>query len=102
MNTKPRALYIVMWEPTPEQDFQWPSDEHIAARLALPGFISHRRFRSAKGDPRFIQIYEIEGPEVFETPEYKKLNAGIAPIGQDSELSRANGVRLRRRIYIEE
>jgi hypothetical protein len=57
-----------------EQEFnRWYWEEHVAERLACPGFISARRFRAIEGSPRYIALYKIEGPEAVRTPEYLAL-----------------------------
>jgi hypothetical protein len=49
---------------------QWYFEEHVPERLSCPGFISARRFRVIEGSPQYLAIYEIEGPEALQTPEY--------------------------------
>jgi hypothetical protein len=57
-----------------EDEFnRWYFDEHIAERLACPGFISARRFVAVHGQPRYLALYEIDGPDALATPEYQGL-----------------------------
>jgi hypothetical protein len=72
-----QALLLVMLDIDPsvdEGDFnRWYFDEHIAERLACPGFISARRFVAVQGQPRYLALYEMESPDALTTPEYQRL-----------------------------
>jgi hypothetical protein len=60
----------------------WYFEEHIAERLSCPGFISARRFEAVEGSPRFLAIYDLEGPEALQTPEYKGLAGSPAKVNK--------------------
>ncbi len=55
----------------------WYDEEHVPERLAGPGFVSARRFRlcegSSAGQSRYLAIYELDSPQVLDTPEYLAL-----------------------------
>jgi hypothetical protein len=70
------GLLLTMTEPTPEMEEEfnaWYDTEHMAERLAIPGFISARRWVFAKARPgtgKYLATYELSSPEVLTTPEY--------------------------------
>jgi hypothetical protein len=86
MTDRPRALLLVMLEHDESVDDlefnQWYYEEHIPERLSCPGFISARRFRAVEGEPRYLAIYELEGPEALQTPQY--LRYAHSPIIGDN------------------
>ena len=56
----------------------WYDNEHIPARLAVPGFGSVTRFRAADGaQPGWLALYEIK-PGVLDSPPYKGLAASAS------------------------
>ncbi|HEX7124615.1 MAG TPA: hypothetical protein VF406_02420 [Thermodesulfobacteriota bacterium] len=69
------GLLLTITEPRPEHDEEfnaWYDTEHLAERLAIPGFLSARRWQrdGAPGEGRYLATYDLESPEVLETPEY--------------------------------
>lgn len=69
------GLLLTLTEPPPamEEEFNaWYDTEHMAERLAIPGFLSARRWRRdcAPGEGRYLATYELTAPEVLDTPEY--------------------------------
>ncbi|MCL4800064.1 MAG: hypothetical protein KJ025_10795 [Burkholderiales bacterium] len=69
------GLLLTMTEPAPrdEEEFNaWYDTEHLAERLAIPGFVSARRWVAdlAPGAGKYLATYELERPEVLETPAY--------------------------------
>ena len=69
------GLLLTMTEPPPAMDEEfnaWYDTEHMAERLAIPGFLSARRWvRDCKpGEGRYLATYELNSPGVLETPEY--------------------------------
>jgi hypothetical protein len=53
---------------------RWYDEEHIPERLACPGFLGARRYKSVEGGPAYLTIYDLEGTEALESPEYKALS----------------------------
>ena len=49
---------------------RWYEEEHGPERMAMPGFVSMRRFRSSDGAPQFLAIYELESPDAATSPTY--------------------------------
>jgi len=55
---------------------QWHSCEHIPERVSIPGFLAGRRYRAMDDVPRFLMMYETEGPQVLTSAAYMAaLNA---------------------------
>ena len=70
-----RGLLLTMTEPPPamEEEFNaWYDDEHMAERLAIPGFRSARRWVTdcAPGGGKYLATYELDSLRVLESPAY--------------------------------
>ena len=94
------GLFYVYTEPgtVDEAEFNdWYDHEHGPARLAVPGFGGARRYRALDDQkPAWLALYELDGPEVIESPDYKAL------AGQASARDKAVGAglaTLERRVY---
>jgi hypothetical protein len=72
------GLFLAYSEPgsVPEAEFHdWYDNEHLPARLTVPGFESATRYRALDGlKPPWLAVYDIV-PGTLETPEYKALYA---------------------------
>ena len=72
MSSQPGILAI--WNdvrPGREADFEtWFQSEHLAERLAVPGFRFGRRHEAISGAPRFFVFYVTDGPEVLTSKSY--------------------------------
>ncbi len=72
---KGKAINLV-WFDMPkekEEDFnRWYNEEHLAELLAIPGVLSAARYEAVSGSPKYLAAYELESPEVRDTPEYKE------------------------------
>jgi len=70
------GLLVTMTEPPPEMEEEfnsWYDTEHLPERLAIPGFISARRWVAMNrkpGEGQYLATYELESTEVLGTPEY--------------------------------
>jgi len=66
-----------MWDMDPSIDDEefdtWYVTEHMPKRLACPGFISGRRYRSVSGSPRYMVIYEVESADALNSTEFTSL-----------------------------
>ena len=62
-NQKGSGLLMV-WADVPadkEPDFNRSyNEEHLAERLAIPGFLSGARYEAVKGGPKHLAVYELE------------------------------------------
>ena len=60
-----QGMLLVMTDidPTIEHDFnQWYEQEHLAERMAIPGFLRARRFTAIEGSPKYLALYDLESP----------------------------------------
>ena len=70
------GLLLTMTEPPPqmEEEFNaWYDTEHLPERLAIPGFVSARRWvdpQAAAGTGKYLATYELKSQEVLQTPGY--------------------------------
>lgn len=71
-----KGLLLTMTEPPlpMEEEFNaWYDSEHLPERLSIPGFSSARRWvdpHAPVGTGKYLASYELEHPQVLETPEY--------------------------------
>jgi hypothetical protein len=70
-----RGLLLTMTEPPPamEEEFNaWYDDEHLAERLAIPGFRSARRWVAdvPAGGGKYLGTYELDSPAVLQSAAY--------------------------------
>ena len=81
-NKKGTGLLMV-WCDVPadkEDEFNhWYNEEHLAERLAIPGFLSAARYEAVKGGPKHLAYYELESVAVLQSEAYKKVSANPTP-----------------------
>ena len=79
---------LMVWCDVPadkEAEFnRWYNEEHLAERLAIPGFLAAARYEAVKGGPKHLAYYELESADVLQTPAYKKVSANPTPWTQRS------------------
>ncbi len=71
---KGKGLFMVWVDISAEkeEDFnRWYNQEHIDELLAIPGVLNAARYMAVSGSPRYLACYELENPEVRDTPEYR-------------------------------
>jgi len=94
------GLFYVYTEPgtVNEAEFHdWYDNEHGPARLTVPGFRRVLRYRALdEQKPTWLALYELDGPEVIDSPGYKAL-AGQAS-DRDKGVMAALGT-LERRVF---
>jgi hypothetical protein len=57
--------------PGREAEFEeWFQHEHLAERLAVPGFLLGRRHEAISGQPRYFNFYVTQSVEVLKSPAY--------------------------------
>jgi len=99
--TKPRGLLLFMTDVDPklEDEFnRWYEDEHLAERMAIPGFITARRFQALEGSPKYLALYELESPDVLQSAPYRHfVGAGKTAWTKRMESIFING---RRNVYV--
>jgi hypothetical protein len=73
---KGNALLMV-WADVPadkEPEFnRWYNEEHLAERLAIPGFLSAARYEAVRSGPKHLACYELEDAAVMESPAYQRV-----------------------------
>ena len=74
MNANNATGVLAIWNdvaPGREAEFEhWFKSEHLAERLAVPGFRLGRRFEAIAGAPRYFVYYLAETTEVLTSPAY--------------------------------
>jgi len=50
--------------------FEWHNREHMAERVAIPGFLRGRRYIALDGTPEFCTLYEAQSLAVLTGPDY--------------------------------
>jgi hypothetical protein len=62
--------------PGREAEFEtWFQHEHLAERLALPGFLIGRRYEAIVGQPRYFNFYVTQSVEILKSAAYlERLN----------------------------
>jgi hypothetical protein len=68
---------LLVWtdiDPQQEDDFnRWYDREHMAERVAIPGFLWARRYRAVdERERRYLALYRAESFGSFTSPAYKK------------------------------
>ena len=59
-----------------EKEFnRWYNEEHIQNLMAMPGFLNAARYVAVSGGPKYLACYELESPEVINSPEHTRLLA---------------------------
>ena len=94
------GLFYVYTEPgsVDEAEFHdWYDHEHGPARLTVPGFGPAYRYQALDGEkPPWLALYELDRPDVIDSPEYKALSANAS----DRDKFVAAGLAtLDRRVY---
>jgi hypothetical protein len=83
--------------PVPEAEFtDWYDNEHVPARLSVPGFSDVRRFQAADGEvPSWLATYDL-APGTLASPEYKALAENAS--AREKSIMSSLGI-LDRRVY---
>jgi len=88
MTAKKGTGLLMVWADVPadrEAEFnRWYNEEHLAERLAVPGFLNGARYEAVKGGPKHLAVYELESAAVMESPAYKQVQASPTPWTQRS------------------
>ncbi len=72
-------IVFVDVDPEAEDDFNaWYDNVHIPDILGCPGWLSASRHVCLEGGPKYVAVYEITGPEAYESPEFLAIK-GFGP-----------------------
>jgi hypothetical protein len=77
-----KGVYVVRTRPADwhEDDYnRWYDEVHVPEVLAVPGFVSARRFRSEDGD--YLAIYELEADDLDAVLADFRSRTRTAPVG---------------------
>lgn len=99
INKNGLLLFMTDIEAAHEAEFhRWYEEEHLAERMAIPGFISARRFEAIEGSPKYLALYDLETADVLQSAAYRHISgAGKSPWTKRMESLFING---RRNVYI--
>lgn len=98
---QPQALLYVQMDPPPgaEDAFHAWYDDHMAARIAVPGFLNSSRYRAIDPEgPRHLAVYDLTDASVLTSPAYEALREREANNPRDREM-RASFPFVERRLY---
>jgi len=71
-----KGFLLVLMQPpaTLEEEFNaWYDTEHLAERLAVPGFETALRYVCIDGAPRYLALYDLVAADVLNSPAYLKV-----------------------------
>ena len=72
-------MVLVDVDPAVEDAFNaWYDEVHIPQILACPGWLSASRRVCLEGGPKYAAIYDISGPEAYDTAEFAAIK-GFGP-----------------------
>ena len=74
--TDPCGLLLFMTDVDPALGDEFPcwyEEEHLVERMAIPGFITTRRFRAIEGGPKYLALYDLESPAVLQSEPYLRI-----------------------------
>lgn len=83
MSGTAKGLLAVWLDASPEREeelVRWYETEHLRDRLAVPGFLSARRYVSLQGEPKHIALYELTSPAVLQGEAYRRAAADPTPL----------------------
>jgi hypothetical protein len=73
-----RHVYVVRSEFADEareaEWNRWYEEVHVPELLTVPGFHSATRFQERGAPRRYLALYEVDGPEVFQTERYREVS----------------------------
>jgi hypothetical protein len=75
------GLLLVAIDVDPRHEAElnrWYDEEHIAERMAIPGFLRARRFVAVEGRPRYLALYDLASPAVLESAAYLHATGAAA------------------------
>jgi len=83
MAKKKGTALLMVWTDVPadkEAEFnRWYNEEHLAERLAVPGFLAAARYEAVKGAPKHLAYYELENTAVLESEAYQRVTVNPTP-----------------------
>jgi len=80
--------------------YEWHSREHMAGRVAIPGFQRGRRFIAARARRDFLMLYEVDSLAVLTGPEYLAKANNPSPLTQSTTKLIGNSVRALAKVQL--
>ena len=72
----PTPGYLFVWtnvDPADEEEFnRWYDREHVAERIALPGFVSGLRYIARDGALKYLGLYRTRSLDAFRSERYRQ------------------------------
>jgi len=72
-----QALLVAMMNPPADEDAfnAWYDEEHVPLRLAVPGFLSARRYRATTSDTdrKYLALYDLASLGILQSEAYLRL-----------------------------
>jgi len=62
---------------------RWYETEHLSERMAVPGFLTARRYVSQEGEPKFVALYDLEAPAVLQSDAYMQIRRNATPLTRE-------------------
>ena len=60
-------------DPAYDEEFnRWYAEEHFPALVGFPGVLAGRRFRNVADPHKYLALYDLESPQILDSPEYAK------------------------------
>ena len=76
-----KGFLLVLMQPPPafEDEFNaWYDTEHVPERVAVPGFLSGRRYVCVDGHPKYLAMYDMAEEGVLDTEGYLRVSGDRA------------------------
>ncbi len=78
-----RPILIVQMDMAEEKEDEfneWYNNKHIPEIIQVKGFVSGKRYKAAKGSPKYLAVYEFENADVIKDA---MKDEGFAKAGKD-------------------
>ncbi len=92
-----KGILIVTTNPPAdmEEEFNaWYDKEHLPERLAVPGFERAQRYYVTHAERRYLALYDVNAPEIFDSPAYLATSGDNNTAWTKRIISRCNFVRV--------
>ena len=78
MSIEAKYIYVVQLGTPPEKEAEFNklyNEEHLPALLEVPGVLGATRYETSDEEgPKYLAIYELDGPSVPESDAWKKAS----------------------------
>ena len=77
----------------------WLHEDHMPELLEVPGWLSSQRYRAIRGEPKYVQLYDLDALTVLEQPEFLRTRPWDPSATSQAREMFAYYRNLRRGIY---